>query len=263
MAAWDGAGDGKYRHGTVDTPTQRALDAAEKIAGFSFVVTQGKGTGVAASAGTHNGWGVVDLRNRHLSDKQQRVMLLALRRVGFAAWRRFRPTFSTPHVHAALVGHPKLPAGAARQVKQYQQGLSGLASRRPDEDRSYAKGYYNWSWPKFLAAQSKAPAPQPAKKPGGPTISIGAIKLAQTSNVSHQVWEDVRYVAGFAHAIHAIPVTTLNALIGTNGSQAKGLGKLLTYTIKCIQAKGKIAQDGVFGQQTGAVMARYGYQIVP
>ena len=121
----------------VDALTILALEAAEKRAGFPFMVTQGSyqnGGGDVNSAGTHDGGGVVDLSSKNLSATSKAAMVKALREVGFAAWLR------TPaqgpwveHVHAVLLDHPLLAAGAARQAAAYRSGRNGLASNGPDD----------------------------------------------------------------------------------------------------------------------------------
>ena len=84
--------------------------------------------GVSASAGTHDGGGVVDLL---AWDWQRKVR--ALRTVGFAAW--YRPPVRGlwgAHIHAVLIDHGKLAPSAARQVIAYRNGRDGLRSNLPD-----------------------------------------------------------------------------------------------------------------------------------
>src|SRR3546814_20706464 len=73
----------------VDQMTIDAIEDAERLAGFQFVVTQGSyQSSVAASAGTHDRGGVVDLRARSMSTDKQSRMVDATRPVGFADWPR-------------------------------------------------------------------------------------------------------------------------------------------------------------------------------
>jgi len=125
--------DGK----TVDEITHQALLECERRLGYELTVVQGcyqardgKGNDVAASAGTHDGGGVVDLAP---FDWRRKVRVL--REVGFAAWHR------TPdqgpwgeHIHAVLIGNAKLAPSAARQVDDYlaHPPLNGLAGHSPD-----------------------------------------------------------------------------------------------------------------------------------
>lgn len=86
--------------------------------------------GVAASAGTHNGGGVIDTK------QATEAVAVAFRECGAAAWVR-KPgakygNFTTPHVHAVIDGCPHLAAGAAKQVRDYRAGRNGLANGAAD-----------------------------------------------------------------------------------------------------------------------------------
>lgn len=115
----------------VDALTDAALKRAEKALGYSLTVTQGSyNTTVAASAGTHDGGGCVDLMPW---DRDRKVT--ALRSVGFAAW--YRPAIAglwPAHIHAVLIGHRDLAPVAFRQVQAYLQRRDGLKSNAPDAD---------------------------------------------------------------------------------------------------------------------------------
>lgn len=129
---------------TVDKWTRAALVQVAKDLGYSdgLTLTQGSpSTGVAASAGTHAGHGVVDLPS---NDWERKVA--ALRRRGFAAWRRKAiPGLWGEHIHAVLVGHPKLSPAAAAQVEDYLAGRDGLAGHGPDDGpRDWVGTRYRW-----------------------------------------------------------------------------------------------------------------------
>ena len=114
----------------VDALTIAALEKAEQIAGHRFTITQGSyQSTVAASAGTHDKGGAVDLEwTGKVSD------VLALRKAGFAAWHR-NPTQGPwgHHIHAVVVDHPLLAPSAARQVTAYRNGRNGLSNNGPDD----------------------------------------------------------------------------------------------------------------------------------
>jgi hypothetical protein len=122
------------------------LLAAEKILGYQFNVIQGSynAGGVAASAGTHDGGGALDVWGKGGSRVATEVA--ALRRVGFAAWGR------TPsqgpwgyHIHAIAIGDADLSSGARAQVTEYLNGYNGLAGNGRDTfTRTYAKKGYTW-----------------------------------------------------------------------------------------------------------------------
>lgn len=114
----------------VDALTIAALEYAEKLAGCTFLITQGSyQSTVAESAGTHDRGGALDLA--WTGDDSD---ILALRKAGFAAWHR------TPeqgpwkdHIHAIVVDHPYLSPSAARQVVSYRKGRNGLANDAADD----------------------------------------------------------------------------------------------------------------------------------
>lgn len=114
----------------VDALTIAALEKAEEIGGHEFVVTQGSyQSTVAASAGTHDGGGAVDLRWCGHD-----ACIKALRLAGFAAWHRHPGQSNWPHhIHAVLVDHPSLAPSAARQVAAYRAGRNGLANNGTDD----------------------------------------------------------------------------------------------------------------------------------
>ncbi len=115
----------------VDALTIACIEKAEKIGGHEFIITQGSyQSSVAASAGTHDRGGAVDLGwCGHGS------CVRALREAGMAAtWHR------TPaqgpwndHVHAVVYGHPDLAPSAARQIDSVIAGRNGLANNGPDD----------------------------------------------------------------------------------------------------------------------------------
>lgn len=120
----------------VNTRTKAMLDAAQRLAGRTFTLDQGSYNpgGDPTSAGTHDGGGVVDLSVRGMTASVRRAVVLALRRVGFAAWYRTPSQGNWPfHIHAAAISDTDLSAAAQHQVGDYYLGRNGLANRRPDD----------------------------------------------------------------------------------------------------------------------------------
>ena len=114
----------------VDCLTDAALIECERRLGYSLTIEQGSynAGGVSASAGTHDGGGVVDLAPYDWANKVH-----VLREVGFAAWHRTPiPGVWPEHIHAVLIGNKKLAPAAVRQVADYRHHLDGLASHAPD-----------------------------------------------------------------------------------------------------------------------------------
>lgn len=127
----------------VDRLTRAALEDTAAALGYDLTLTQGSynAGGVSASAGTHDGGGVVDLAAWHADEK-----VAALRAHGFAAWHRHAiPGLWPEHVHAVLIGNRKLAPAAARQVTAYLNGRNGLADNGPDDGpRQYVDVRYRW-----------------------------------------------------------------------------------------------------------------------
>lgn len=120
--------DGKV----IDALTEGALVRAEKILGRRIAITQGSynAGGVAASAGTHDAGGVIDVPAGGHDE-----VVTALRAVGFAAW--YRPAIAglwPAHCHAVLIGHGRLAPAAAHQVQAYLARRDGLVSNAIDVD---------------------------------------------------------------------------------------------------------------------------------
>lgn len=141
MPALDDRYDRTTRNGCkVDRWTAQALDAAQEKCGLTLTVTQGSwSTSVGASAGTHAGGGVVDLKPTTNPTKAVK----ALRECGFAAWHRKPGQGPWPsHIHAVLINNTQAAASAKRQVVAYEGGLNGLANNGPDDGPRVAPNIY-------------------------------------------------------------------------------------------------------------------------
>lgn len=116
---------------TLNRRTRNMLRVAEQRLGFSPHIYQGSynGTVVRNSAGTHAGGGAVDLA----ADKRPNEVVRILREVGFAAWHRL-PSQGPwiEHIHAIAIGDGELSPAARQQVRDYRDGLNGLANEGPD-----------------------------------------------------------------------------------------------------------------------------------
>lgn len=128
---------------TVDWLTHLALLAVEERLGYPLTISQGSynAGGVGASAGTHDGGGVVDGPAYDVARKVRE-----LRRVGFAAWHRPAiPGLWPDHWHAVLIGNRKLSPAARAQVAAYLAGRNGLADNGPDTGpRDYVANRFTW-----------------------------------------------------------------------------------------------------------------------
>lgn len=117
-----------------DPRTVKMIQWAEAQAGFRFRISQGSySTGVAASAGTHDGGGAVDLSVRLMPVWRRERMLKALKDAGFAAWYRTPADgFDSAHVHAIAIGCKDLAPLAKSQVTDYDNHKSGLKGHAVD-----------------------------------------------------------------------------------------------------------------------------------
>lgn len=117
-----------YSGRTINVRTRDMLEQAKAIYGKSFPITQGSynAGGVSASAGTHDGGGVVDIGD------SSTALLKALRQVGFAAWIRTPSEGFAYHIHAVAIGDKELSSSAKKQITAYYNGRDGLAKNGPD-----------------------------------------------------------------------------------------------------------------------------------
>lgn len=127
-----------YHGATMNVRTRQMLQRAEKYAKAmgapgSFSISQGSyHHGVAASAGTHDGGGALDIRISAYSKATADKMVKALRMAGFAAWRRGEGDGFAPHIHAMAIGDRQETAIAKAQVREYFRGGDGLVGNRKD-----------------------------------------------------------------------------------------------------------------------------------
>jgi len=137
-----------YRGGRMNVRTQVMLRRAELYwkGGAKFSVTQGSySTGVAASAGTHDGGGALDLSVRGKSSAQVRQMVKALRQAGFAAWSRGPADGFSPHIHAIAIGDRQAAPLAKQQVQSYFAGRNGLSGNGIDPNRRVGRPFPTWA----------------------------------------------------------------------------------------------------------------------
>lgn len=141
-----------YTGKTVNERTRRMLAAADAKVAFSLVLSQGSYNpgGEAASAGTHDGGGVVDVSVGKLTTTQRWKAVHALRAVGFAAWLRTPSQGDWPyHIHAVAIGDTDMSTVARDQVADYYAGRNGLASHALDNTPSSYRAPFTW-WEKYL-----------------------------------------------------------------------------------------------------------------
>jgi hypothetical protein len=140
----------------VNTRTKQMLQAADNLLprwNFSLVQGSYNPGGVSASAGTHDGGGVVDVSVAGLSSTQMWQEVKALRTVGFAAWLRTPAQGFGYHIHAVAIADPDIwqkDGGhvARDQVCDYYIGKNGLAGHGADNTPSSYRVPFTW-WERY------------------------------------------------------------------------------------------------------------------
>ncbi len=136
---------------TLNQRTYDMLMAADALVAHSIVLSQGSynAGGVAASAGTHDGGGALDVSVTALNETQRWQTVKALRTVGFAAWYRTPAQGDWPyHIHAIAIGDTDLSVGARNQVADYFVGKNGLATHAADDTPAAYRAPFIW-WEKY------------------------------------------------------------------------------------------------------------------
>lgn len=135
-----------YGGRTVNQRTKAMLTTAAGYYGKGFVLAQGSyNRSVAASAGTHDGGGVVDISVSGMSSAQRQQAVKALRRAGFAAWLRSPAEGFSYHIHACAIGDKDMSAVARNQVQAYFNGRNGLARNGPDSSPGVGRPFPAWA----------------------------------------------------------------------------------------------------------------------
>ncbi|XVX19859.1 peptidoglycan-binding protein [Actinomycetota bacterium] len=145
-----------YRGVRVNTRTKKMLAAADAKVPFAIYLSQGSyryPNGASASAGTHDGGGVVDISVGNMTTTQRWQAVKALRQVGFAAWYRTSAQGFTPHIHAVAIGDTDLWQANGLytnrdQVGDYYKGRTGLASNGPDNTPTSYRVPFTW-WERY------------------------------------------------------------------------------------------------------------------
>jgi peptidoglycan hydrolase-like protein with peptidoglycan-binding domain len=148
-----------WRGHTFDARTVKMLVEAERLTGFTLRIMQGSYSDGGQSAGTHEGGGAFDCDDYGMTQAQRDKLIVALRRVGFAAW--WRPTIAGKwgsHFHGIAIGCPDLAPSAQKQVVEYYAGGDGLTGSNPDPHR--ALNAPKQTWEQYVASR-RPPFPLP------------------------------------------------------------------------------------------------------
>jgi hypothetical protein len=127
-----------FRGKTVNRRTAAMLSVMEQRLGYELTLVQGSynAGGVAASAGTHDGGGAVDLAPFDWRNKCH-----VGREVGFDIWHRLPSQGPwSEHNHGIAAGDREASSGAKVQETEYNEGLDGLADTPTIRSRSTRPG---------------------------------------------------------------------------------------------------------------------------
>jgi hypothetical protein len=242
--------DSSGRPLVVNRRTEAMLKETERRSGVKVTIVQGSyrgSEGASASAGTHDGGGVLDLRTWNLTVAQRGSWTYHARAVGFIVWYRTTAQGFDPHLHVVAKGDSDLSASAAQQVKDAAAGLNGLRSRGRDTSNLRVPTF---DYARWLAEESGQNV----------TIAMRAVQMAAAGQpISGMYLADARQFLAWGRAVGAVPAITEKAWLTTYKFLS---GRLFTYSVRRVQAHFGLLQDGVFGPQTARAMMRYGYHVI-
>lgn len=109
----------------------------QKVSGKLVIVQGAFVTGTAASAGTHDKAGCLDIRTWNLTNDERFVAIREARRLMAAAWYRHPGQNFDPHIHWVLIGDQPMASLAAAQVDMYRKGFNGLGWYEHKDDFPY------------------------------------------------------------------------------------------------------------------------------
>ena len=134
----------RYKGGTFSSRFAAVLQAAEKLSGSSFNISQGGFRPATKASGTSHAGDAVDI-----AGPVNARVVNALRRSGVAAWDRTGKGAWGPHIHGVpLPGYGYGAGSAIWQAQDYLRGGDGLGSKRLSASTSkkmYARG--GWTGP--------------------------------------------------------------------------------------------------------------------
>ncbi|WBQ03795.1 peptidoglycan-binding domain-containing protein [Kribbella sp. CA-293567] len=255
--------DSSGRAVTVNRRTKLMLELTAKASGVTPTIVQGSyrgANGASASAGTHDGGGVLDLRTWNLTAAQRNRWTAAARAVGFIVWYRTVLQGFTPHLHIIAKGDRDMSPSAERQVYAANNGRNGLKSNKVDTS--------NQGVPTFNYEAATAP-PLPV---GAYRVSLAAVAYAANGAAHFRSGQVV--ALNSAQNFHAWLLRTgvisqRNADVWARAiRQANWVGARSEYRAAIVrfQIRHGLTPDGVVGPRTqakiAALMPRSTYRVV-
>ena len=105
-------------------------------------------TSVDASANTHKGDGVIDVRTRGVGLTNAEIVSLAraMADSGIAPFIRDERDGMDPHIHGLVIADPEMDPSAKGQVKSWDAGRNGLRNNAKDRTTYRPKTKLRFSW---------------------------------------------------------------------------------------------------------------------
>jgi hypothetical protein len=159
-----------WRGAYLDDRMAEQMDEVVRLCGPDVNIRPTQGSysgGVAASGGTHDGGGAIDLAGQDagMTQMDRETIRNAGRSVGLAMWIRDPSQSDWPwHIHGISVQEGGkwdqgcLSSGAHGQVVDYYEGRNGLASGAADDG---PRDYVGVTWETYGGASPEAPPPPP------------------------------------------------------------------------------------------------------
>lgn len=140
-----------------DPTTVDALRELQRVSGEAILLTQGSySVSVSASAGTHDGGGVVDVNVSGWNYTVIWNVLKVARSMGLIAWYRTKAQGFEYHIHVVRRDCGDLSPAARAQVVQYLNGQNGLAGHGADDG---PLGYTSVTWASYNNTSAYRPPP--------------------------------------------------------------------------------------------------------
>lgn len=199
-----------------------ARAAAKLHPGAARVMQGSYNGGVAASAGTHDGGGAVDLSIAGMTRAQSIALVTELRRRNACAWLR-TPEFGWPasaggpHIHAIVRDEPGLSSGARAQVAAYDAKLDGLKRKgldalpRPAQHSMEEVRLMAWK----IGARKMVKPEQAVRVPRGRWVTLSTINLP--AGAEFDVSLQLRVPRGLPQMPGAAPGIVGEAHLGRRG----------------------------------------------
>lgn len=199
---------------------------------LSGYITQGSyNTSVGASAGTHDGGGVLDIVARIMKNEPEKFLRMGDYYGIHWEYRTVGQGFGVDHLHGVTVGCPHLSPSAAAQMASFRRGMNGLYYERSDWPAN--RGFVNWR-EVVVREQQKSVAEAKAE--------VKAIVTAPVPVITNDKEIDMKFVLGTDSTVY---------FIHPNGTRAVASIEVAQNAARVLDANayGASGTEPVFPQQ--------------